>query len=105
MIDLNDSQLDEHGQIVPLLTNQTFKEQIEKYDDQGLSTYYKYGSSNSLDNDFFPWSTTSKNYSSFVTRLILSVLCIFLLFFSTITLTICCCMRQNYKKKPKLKKL
>ena len=77
---------------------------LSYYDDQGLSTYYKYGSSNSLDNDFFPWSTTSKNYSSFVTRLILSVLCIFLLFFSTITLTICCCMRQNYKKKIKTEK-
>ena len=30
MIDLNDPQLDEHGQHVPLLTNQTFKGQIEK---------------------------------------------------------------------------
>ena len=30
MIDLNDPQLDEHGKIIPLLTNQTFKHQIEK---------------------------------------------------------------------------
>ena len=30
MIDLNDHQLDEHGQNVPLLTNQTFKGQIGK---------------------------------------------------------------------------
>ena len=36
MIDLNDPQLDEHGQHVSLFTNQTFKEQIEKYDDQGF---------------------------------------------------------------------
>ena len=30
MIDLNDPQLDQHGNIVPLLTNTTFKDQIEK---------------------------------------------------------------------------
>ncbi len=30
MIDLNDPQLDQHGKIVPLLTNITFKNQIEK---------------------------------------------------------------------------
>ena len=30
MIDLNDPQLDQHGKIVPLLTNITFKDQIEK---------------------------------------------------------------------------
>jgi hypothetical protein len=30
MIDFNDPQLDEHGQHLPLLTNQTFKDQIEK---------------------------------------------------------------------------
>ena len=30
MIDLNDPQLDQHGKIVPLLTNTTFKDQIEK---------------------------------------------------------------------------
>ena len=29
MIDLNDPQLDELGNLVPLLTNQTFKDQIE----------------------------------------------------------------------------
>ena len=30
MIDLNDPQLDQHGKLVPLLTNQTIKDQIEK---------------------------------------------------------------------------
>ncbi len=30
MIDLNDPQLDQHGNLVPLLTNKTFKHQIEK---------------------------------------------------------------------------
>ena len=30
MIDLNDPQLDKDGELVPLLTNQTFKHQIEK---------------------------------------------------------------------------
>ncbi len=30
MIDLNDPQLDQHGNIVPLLTNTTFKHQIEE---------------------------------------------------------------------------
>ena len=30
MIDLNDPQLDQHGKIVPLLTNITFKDHIEK---------------------------------------------------------------------------
>ncbi len=30
MIDLNDPQLDEHGKNVPLLTNTTFKDHIEK---------------------------------------------------------------------------
>ena len=30
MIDLNDPQLDQHGKIVPLLTNTTFKNHIEK---------------------------------------------------------------------------
>ena len=30
MIDKNDPQLDEHGRLVPLLTNKTFKHQIEK---------------------------------------------------------------------------
>ncbi len=29
MIDFNDPQLDQHGNIVPLLTNTTFKDQIE----------------------------------------------------------------------------
>jgi hypothetical protein len=31
MIDLNDPQLDKNGQLVPLLTNQTFKDRIEEY--------------------------------------------------------------------------
>ena len=30
MIDLNDPQLDEHGKNVPLLTDQTIKDKIEK---------------------------------------------------------------------------
>ena len=30
MIDLNDHQLDKNGKNIPLLTNQTFKDQIEK---------------------------------------------------------------------------
>ncbi len=30
MIDLNDPQLDQHGKNVPLLTNITFKDQIEE---------------------------------------------------------------------------
>jgi hypothetical protein len=30
MIDFNDPQLDQHGKIVPLLTNITFKNHIEK---------------------------------------------------------------------------
>lgn len=77
----------------------------EKYDDQGMSTFYKYGSGSSLtDDDFFSWTSASKSYSSFITRLILSILCLFLLFFSIVTLVICCCMRCKYKKKMKTEK-
>ena len=37
MIDLNDPQLDQHGQRFPLLNNTTFKDQIEKEkDDKGF---------------------------------------------------------------------
>ena len=36
MIDLNDAQLNKHGQLVYLLTNKTFKDEIEQEkDDQG----------------------------------------------------------------------
>ena len=31
MIDLNDPQLNKDGKLVPLLTNQTFKDRIEEY--------------------------------------------------------------------------
>ncbi len=77
----------------------------EKYDNQGGSTFYKYGSS-AIDDEFgsfFLWST-SKNYSSFLARLILSILCVILLFFSCSTLVICCFMRNKYKKKIKTEK-
>ena len=33
MIDLNDAQLNEHGKLVSLLTNTTFKDKIEKEKD------------------------------------------------------------------------
>jgi hypothetical protein len=36
MIDFNDPQLDQHGQRVPLLTNTTFKDQIETGSCSGL---------------------------------------------------------------------
>ena len=76
----------------------------EKHDDQGISTYYKYGSSavNEDFNNLFSWS--NKNYSSFVVRIIFCVVFFFLLFFSMTTLIICCCMRQKYKKKRKTEK-
>ena len=74
----------------------------EKYDDQGTSTFYKYGSG--LDEDFgsfFLWTPNSKNYSTFLSRLLLVLLSVAFFFFSIVVLVICCCMRQKFRRKLK----
>ena len=75
----------------------------EKYDDQGTSTYYKYGSGG-LDEEFgsfFLWQPNPKNYSQFFTRLLLTVLSVVLLVLSITIVVFCCCVKQKYKRKLK----
>jgi len=75
----------------------------EKYDDQGTSTYYKYGSG-SLDEEFgsfFLWQPSTKSYSQVFTRLILIVALVIFLILSLSIGAFCCCLKQKYKRKLK----
>ena len=75
----------------------------EKYDDQGTSTYYKYGSS-SLDEEFgsfFLWQPSTKSYSHVFTRLVLIVILVIFLILSVTIVAFCCCVKQKYKRKLK----
>ena len=74
----------------------------EKYDDNGGSTFYKYGSS--IDDDygnFFLWTPSSKGYNSFTSRMILIIFSAVLLFFSFLILIVCYFMRKKYLRKLK----
>jgi hypothetical protein len=74
----------------------------EKFNVNGGSTYYKYGSS--FDDDygnFFLWTPSSKGYSSFTSRMILIILSAILLFFSLLILIVCYFMRKKYLRKLK----
>lgn len=75
----------------------------EKYDDQGSSTFYKYGSA-ALEDDFgsfFLLSPTSRNTWNFFTKIFFSFLGVVLLFCLISMLLVCFCMRQKYKRKLK----
>lgn len=75
----------------------------EKYDDQGSSTFYKYGSAALEDNfgSFFLLSPATTNTSNFFPKLFFSFFLIVLLFCSTSMLIVCFCMRHKYKRKLK----
>ena len=75
----------------------------EKYDDQGTSTYYKYGSG-SLDEEFgsfFLWQPNAKSYSQVFTRLILILILVIFIILSVVIISFCCCVKQKYKRKLK----
>ena len=69
----------------------------EKLDDQGQSTFYKYGAE--FEDDSLFWS--SKSHINLFFRLVLSFFCVLLLTSSIFILIICCCMRRKYKRKIK----
>jgi hypothetical protein len=74
----------------------------EKYDDQGASTYYKYGSV--VDEDFgsfFQWTPNSKQIKGYMSRFLLITACVALILILTIILIVCFCMRQKFKRKLK----
>jgi hypothetical protein len=91
----------------------------EKYDDQGSSTFYKYGSltQNGDDEDdyvnFFDLSgddevdslssssssSSSSSTAGLLTRLVLLIACCMLTFLLTATVVVFYCMKKTYKRK------